>query len=347
MNKHINHKKFLPKIVSRRMQMTGNDFHKAAYMADIMNLANCATPDSLFNTGIPLCDIAKGRIRGVIYLDKGVYFSPAHMASVATFIAELKTKTTAARGSRAYPIFDLLNFEDNTGDPATGSTGNLTSATIVTQEAVPSFRFGYNGTEARHKRMALMNGAALDVMFVDDKYTVYGTQDGVNFKGFSVLQPYTDVSKFIVSDSVNQYAFRITLGDISQYRENSAYVSTNSGLFAAQGLINVQLVELSNASNVYKIQAIADGGTNLEPLYGAAIAGLTWTAKKNSDGTSFTITSVADDTTLDAFTVTFDSTMFTALASGASITLYGPTSAALAGASVKPFEMISVVITKA
>ncbi len=316
-------------------------------MADILDLANCASPDSVFNVGIPLCDLAKKKIKGVILADSGVSFTGADIASVAAFIAAVKTKTTAARGGRVYPIWDINNFEDNTGDPTTGSIGNLSTATIVTSDAVPAFRFGYNGTEARHKRLAAMAGASLDVFFVDEAYAVYGTTDGSGgFKGFDVLQAYAYTSKFIVADAVNQYSFRITLGSINEYRDSSLYVVANSGILAAVGLINVQLSKLSNASNVYKIQAIADGGTNMEPLHGAALAALTWTAVNLETGAAFTVTSVADDTSLDAFTITLDSTAYTALASGARVQIYGPTSAAMSAAGVKPFEMIPVVITK-
>lgn len=315
-------------------------------MSTILGLANCASPDSVFNTGIPLCDIPKGKIRGLIFLDKGVTFNAAALGSIAAFIAELKVKTTAARGSRAYPLFDLLNFEDNTGDPGTGSVGNLTTATIITSSEIPSFRFGYNGTEKRHARMAAMGGAALDVLFVDDKYSVFGTDKGGEFGGYSILQAYANVSKFIVSDAVNQYAFTLTLGDLSQYKENSTYVSANAALFAVQGLVNVQLSKLSNSSNVYKIKMIADGGTDLEPLHGAAVAGLTFTAAKVSDGSTIDITSVADDTSLDALTVTIDSSDYSALGSGDQFILRGPSAAALAGAGVKPFEFLPVIITK-
>jgi hypothetical protein len=124
------------------------------------------------------------------------------------------------------------------------------------------------------------------------------------------------------------------------------YIVLNSGITAAVGLINFQLSKLSNASNVYKIKAIADGGTDLEPLYGAAMAALTWTAVNLQTGAAFTVTSVADDTALDAFTVTFDSTAYTALTSGQKIQLYAPTAAAMDAADVTPYEGISVVITK-
>lgn len=311
-----------------------------------MNLANCASPDSIFNVGLPLCDLAKSRMKGVIFLDRGVYWTPAQRASVVAFITELKAKTIAARGSRAYPIYDILNFEDNTSDPQTGGIGNLTPATIIVQDQIPVFRFGYNGTEARHKRMAGLNGASLDVLFVDDKYAVYGTQSGDNFKGYSVLQAYTDTSKFIVQDAINQYGFRLTLGSITEYRDNSAYVVTNSTLLTAVGLVNINMSVLSNVDNVYKIKIVADGGTDLEPLHGAAIAALTFTATNLQTGAAIAITSVADDTALDALTVTFNAGAYTALASGDRIQLNGPSASDLSGAGVKPYEFVPLVITK-
>lgn len=344
-NLYWKEKKFAPRITSRALRL--QDFVNVAYMADIRNLADCATPDSTFNVGIPPCDLAKKKLKGVIFADRGVTFSGADLASKAAFIAAVKTKTTAARGGRVYPLWDINNFTDNTGDPSTGGIGNLTTATIVVSDAVPTFRFGYNGTEARHRRMAAMMGATLDVFFVDEGYAVYGTDNGSGgFKGFSVLQAYTDTSKFIVADAVDQYSFRITLGSINEYRDQSIYVKADNGLLAAYGLIDVELQKLSNASNVYKIQPIADGGTNLEPLHGAALAALTFTALNLQTGAAFVVTSVADDTALDAFTVTFDSTAYTALSTNDKVQLSGPTSAAMAAAGVKPFEMLPLIIIK-
>lgn len=345
MNTHINKKKFAPKIVSRRMQMTGNDFHKANYLVDIFDLANCASPDSLFNTGIPLCDLAKGKIKAVIYLDKGVVFTPSDGSSKPSFIAALIAKTTAARGSRAYPIWDLLNFEDNTGDPTTGAIGNLTTATIVTSDAIPSYRFGYNGSEARHRKMALMAGSSLDVLFVDDKFAIYGTAKGENFGGFSVLQAYADTSKFIVTEATNQYAFRITLGSISEYRDQSRYVVADTGILAAVGLINVELAVDDHTANVVEARLVSEGGTDIGSLYGAILDGLTWTAKNVETGASITITSVAY--AAGTITITIDSTAYTALNSGDRVQINWPTAAAMAAANVKPFEGVPEIITKA
>lgn len=176
---------YAKKINSRRLGVL--PFITAAFMADIMGLANCASPDSVFNVGIPPCDLSKKKMKGVIFMDQGVAFTPSDLASVAAFIGAIKAKTYAPRGQRVYPIWDILNFEDNTGDPSTGGIGNLSTATIVVSDAIPSFSFGYNGSEARHKRMAAMSSASLDVMFVDEGWAVYGTREGDNFAGFTVL----------------------------------------------------------------------------------------------------------------------------------------------------------------
>lgn len=314
---------------------------------DILDVANCASPDSVFNVGIPLCDMKKKKIRSVIFADRGVTFTGSQISTKAAFIQAVKDKCIAARGSRVYPIWDLQNLEENTGDPQTGSIGNLTTATFVTQDAVPNFKFGYDGTEARHKRMAAMNGMTLDVFLVDEGWTVYGTSDNAGgYKGFKVLQAYADVSKFPIADAVNQYAFRITLSDINEYRDNSLYVVTDAGMLSAVGLVNVPLKKVSNSTNVYKISIIADGGTNLEPGSGAAIAALTFTAINLQTGAAFTITSVADDTSLDVLTVTLDSTAYGLLATGDRIELRGPSASALAGANVKWYEFLPLVITK-
>jgi len=60
-------------------------------MATILNVANCASPDSVFNVGLPPCDLAKKKIKGLIFADKAVRFSASDTSSVAAFIAAVKT----------------------------------------------------------------------------------------------------------------------------------------------------------------------------------------------------------------------------------------------------------------
>lgn len=331
-------------ITSRHMRLVS--FSGVNYL-DILGVANCASPESVFNTGIPLCDVKKKKIRGVIFADAGVSFSGAEVQSIGSFINAVKTKTIAARGQRVYPVWDLQNFADNTGDPATGAVGNLTTATTVTNDAVPSFSFGYNGTEARHKKMAAMNSMSLTVFFVDAGWTVYGYKDADgSIRGFDVLQAYADVSKFPVDNTVDQYRFRITLADIGQYRDRTEYVVTNSGILSAVGLINVYLTQYNLAANVVKVAAIAEGGDNMQVLNGTAIAGLTWTAINLQTGDAVALTTIAEDAVGQGFTITIDNAAWTALGSGDSIQIFGPLAAALSGAGVRPYEFMSVIVTK-
>lgn len=337
--------RYAAKITSRHLGL--RSYQNVAYLNDILSVANCARPDSVFNTGKPLCDLKKSKFFGVIFMDAGLEIEGAPLASVPAFIQWLKDATVAERGQRVYPLFDIRNFTDNTGDPATGSVGNLSTATIVTSDAVPVFKFGYNGSEKRHSRLAEMTGASLDVLFVDDQFAVYGTL-GPNggIKGYSIEQAYTDTSKFIIADSVDQYAFRITLADAKEYRNRSEYVVTNNGLSSVAGLVNATMKLVSLAANVANLQIIADGGTNLEPLHGAAIAAETFTARRLDTGAAIAVTGAADDAANDQIDITLDSTAYTAVPSGVQIEIVGPSAADLSAAGVKPYEFISVIFEK-
>lgn len=335
-------RQFAPKLVSRRLI----NFLCVAYMADILNLPNCATQETEFNTGIPLCDLIKKKILGVIFVDSGVYFTAAHRASTTAFLTELAAKTVAARGSRAYPLWDIRNYDDQTGEPTKGGVGNLTTSQVVTADGIPAFRFGYNGGEIQHQILANIESGQYDMFIVDEGYTVYGTRDGVNLKGFSTEQIYVNPSKFQVTDRVNQYSFDVTLASMIEYKQRSGFIVTNSTITEKVGLINITLSEFSLVSNVLKAIMTAAGGTNLEPLYGAALDGLTWTAKNAQTDASFTVTSVATDAANDAMTITLDSTAWTALTSGQSVIIYGPTPAAMSAANIAPFEFVPYTVTK-
>ena len=144
-----NHKGgYLPKLTSRRFAMNGqNSFRNAACMADVLNLPDCATLETTFNTGVPLCDLIKKKIIGVIFADTGVYFSPAHRASSTAFLTEMAAKTTADRGLRIYPLWNLRNFEDQTGAPTKGGVGNLITSQVTVADGIPAFNLGYEGGE--------------------------------------------------------------------------------------------------------------------------------------------------------------------------------------------------------
>lgn len=342
--------RFAPKIVSRRMGLTGGEPGTsrvtAAYFADLLNIPSCATEESQFNTGVPLCDLKKKKLIGVIFADAGVYFTAAHRASTTAFLAEVAAKTIADRGSRVYPLWNIRNLEDQTSEPGKGSVGNLTTTQSNVSDGIPAFNFGYAGGELQHAILSKVESGNYDVFLVDADYVVYGTQSGTNMVGFSTEQIYVNLSKFPVSDFVNQYSFSITFSSMIEWKSQSAFVVTNSGLTAKVGLIGVPLALLSSATNVHKVLAVAVGGTNLQELYGTAISALTWTAVNMQTGAAFTVTGVANNATDDCYNVTLDSTLWTALTSGDQVKIVGPTPAALSGASVAPYEFFSLIVTK-
>lgn len=316
-------------------------------MSTIKNLVILEGGQSTFNVGKPPADFKKMKMKGVIFLDAGVEIPAEKLGSVASLITALKEGAVAERGSRVYPIWDLLNFTDNTGDPATGSVGNLSTATTVVNDAVPAFKFGYDGTELRHRNIAAMMGLGLDVMFVDEGYRLYAT-DGANggIKGFSSMQQYVDTTKFPVADTVDQYAFRVTLGSAVEYRDRFVAIMANQGITAVQGLINVNMEVVSHVANVLHLKPIADGGKNLEPQYGAILDGLTFEAIVLKNGATLAVTSIADNAVGEDLILTLDTTAYNALTAGDEIQIISPSPAALSAANVKPYEILSFNIVK-
>lgn len=313
-------------------------------MADIFDLPSCTSPDTIFNTGVPACDLKKKKILGLIFADRGTVFTAAQCASVATFIAAVETKTTAARGGRVYPFWSLLNFTDNTGEPTKGGLGNLTTAQINVSDAVPVFRFGYAGGEIQHKRLSAIMGGSYDVFFVDSQYAVYGTASGADMKGYQCYDIYVPPSKYIVQDAVDQYAIELTLASITEYRDQSRYLIANSTLTAKRGLVNVNLLLVSSTANAHTVTFLADGGTNLQPLYTTAIDTGNVSAKNLTSGATMTLTSVAAIGT--NYVITIDSTEWTALASGTNVQIsFGPASQ-LASDGITPYDGIPLIVIK-
>lgn len=315
-------------------------------MADLLNLGDCATLETTFNTGVPLCDIIKKKLIGAIFADKGVFFTAAHRASVAAFLAELGAKTIAARGLRTYPLWNLRNFADETGQPTKGGLGNLTTSQVIVADGIPAMSFGYKGGEIQHAVLAKVEAGNYDIFLVDEAYRIYGTKSGDNMVGFSTEQIYVNISKFPVTDYVNQYSFSITFGSMIEWKAQSCFFVLNANITSNVGLLNVTPTLLSLTSNVAKLKYVAIGGTDLEPLYTTSISGLAHTAINVQTGAAFTVTGTADSPSDDSYAVTLDTTAWGLLTSGDKVKIIPPTPAALAGASVKYFEIYPFIVTK-
>lgn len=298
-------------------------------MADILQIPSCGGTTGTFNSGIPLCDIIRGIPLGIIGLDAGVGFSAADRADNATFVAKLRTLTRAARGSRAYPFFKLVNFEDKTKDVTRSSAGNLTNSEIITADGIPSFAFQHRIGEIFHRKLMEAQNAGMTWLIVDKNYVVYGTLDGTSFTGFSLSEFYVNLAKFGTPSAVAQYPFEMTLASQTEYKENGRFVQSDSTLVAATGIRDVVIAKFSMVSSVLKMSLTALGGKNLTDLFATELAQSGCYSITNAAGTAVTV-SAAYDSTNKVMSLTLSGTPWTGASTGDTFTANLVSSAALA-----------------
>lgn len=289
-------------------------------MADILNLPNCGGTQSTFNSGIPACDIIRSGLYGLIGLDAGVGFTRGELASNTTFLAAVRTKSRNPRGDRAYPLFVLDNFEDTTKDRTKASTGNLTNTEVTTADAVPGFSFTHRKGEIFHKQIYAMQNAGLTWLLVDKNFAVYGTLRNDELSGFSTSDLYAGIPKFGSTSTLSSYPFELVFASISEFKENSVFIQSNSTLGTIGGLNNVDLAEFNVTANVVKVSLTGSGGTNVAQLYSTQLTQATAWIVKDSAGASVTV-SPAYDATNKVMALTLSGTPYTGATSGDAFTI--------------------------
>lgn len=319
-------------------------------MASILNIPAGSGATSTFNSGFPLLDVIRKAPKALILLDSGVEFDDSDMADIETLVDAIKDATRDDRGSRAYPIMSLSNFEDKSKEPTKAAIGNLSIQEVTMQQGVPSFTFQHYKGELFHKQLAAAQNANLKLMIIDENYVLYGTvtSDG-KLTGFSLAEFYVQLAKFATASEPAKYPFDVTLNDITEYKENLGLVQLDSTVLNISGNRDVVLSLEAQATNVAKVKAIATGGKNLGDNYSTELAVVgAWTATNKTTGAPITLTSVSWDATNERFNITVDSTAYTALGSGTKVTIDLADAAALSALGVDGFESTGGVdMTKA
>jgi hypothetical protein len=140
--------------------------------------------------------------------------------------------------------------------------------------------------------------------------------------------------------------------DEGEYHDEAFYAKVALKSTEPSGLLDAYLSKVSNASNVYKIDIkapTAQFGTyiNIAKKYSADLIAALFTAKTGATfGTTLAITAVSYDSALECMTVTFDSTAYSALASGAKIKLGLVDPATLDAGDVLGIEGVDVILVK-
>ena len=319
-------------------------------MPTILNIPDCGGTTGTFNSGIPLCDKIRSNFYGLIGLDAGVGFSNAETETPAAFLSALTTKTRAARGNRAYPLFGIWsNFEDQRKERTQGSAGNLTNVDITLVDGLPAFALQHRKGDIMQAKLIAAQNAGMTWLVVDDKYTVYGTYSASQFTGYSTADVYAGLPFFGNNGQPSYYPFEIKFGSITEWKENARFLQMGSSLVGVTGLRNVSLEQFSFATNVLKLSVTAEGGTNLATAFDTELAQANAITVVNKvAGTSATV-SAAYDSTNKVMSLTLSGVPFTGAASGDKFTVNLASAAALAAlaAPIDGYESLgSIEVSK-
>lgn len=307
------------------------------------------------NTGGPNCD-GKRRAPKKIILGSKV-FTTSDYPDEATFVAAIQAAINldASSSSKLFPFPNIkaitpITEADTSGKLAFGATRRL-------RKGNPGYTYSLEIGHTQYQKLLAFDGKELPVITIDDAYQGWFYRNPTT-GSISGEMAYVTVqgSGFEDGNAVETGVATVTIAylDVDDFEKRSAYYGFQTiSVGDFQGLKDVTLIEpQAAASNVYKVAMrikTAKIGNDLNPWdeHGAAIAALTFTAGTGTNyGTALVITSVAADNTLKAFTVTFDSTAFTALAGGTKIKLTPPSVATLVAAGVTGVELFPIIVTK-
>lgn len=303
------------------------------------------------NVGQIDCDLTRGN--PIKLIPGGASFSSTDYADQTTMDAAILSKLILATGnsSKLFPFPVIQGTTDKTEAAKYGTLGYGLQVKLLRSKN--GYEFDVLAGSSLEKKLILWDGQIVPFFILDDKSQIAGVKDSNgNFKGANYL---VGVEPRGYGDAQNAKTTKITISivDAADFVENNFFYITALASSNIVGLKDVILSEpQAHSSNVYKIKmkiptTKLNGDLDIFDDFGSAIAALTFTAGTGTNyGTSLTITSVAVDNTLKALTVTFDSTMFSALSSGTKIKLTPPTPATLDNADVTGIELFPIILTK-
>lgn len=282
----------------------------------------------------------------------GKAFTAADAVDDATFYAALIAATKLDTGNTD-KLFFINNIEDPNDVSAQNTKGKVGEGVEqVLVEGKPGFTYRVEIGQDLFKRLRKFNKRRVKIFTYDDAGNMWGCKntDG-NFAGCEAI--------FFISGNTQQTSstpvsalIEIAYVSAKQYNDESFYVPVTLTEFEPAGLLDGYLSKVSNVDNVYQIDFKVPVGQfgkslNLSKTFNAQLVAGLYNARTGATyGTTLAITSRAYNSTLECETITFDSTAYTALASGAKIKLYLDPVADLEAAGVTGVEGVEVILTK-
>ena len=304
------------------------------------------------NTGIVDCDVQKGLPQQIV-VGSGE-FTASNYASTSAFQTSFIAKLKLANGSasKLFPFPVIQGVSDKSTAAKFGTSGYGLQVKLLRSK--PGYEFEVLTGTLAEKALIKYDGKIVPIYIVDSANNVWGVRTTAGtFKGSMHL---ISVEPRGFGDGANAKFTKITVSmvDSRDEVENAAFVATNFVSTDLVGLTNATISQTAaNVANVYKIgvKILTDAmgvSLNVRDLYATQLAvGSLWVAKTGANfTTTLAITSVADDPANGGWTVTFDSTAYAALATGALIQLSLVTPDLLDAANITQLESIPLIITK-
>lgn len=300
------------------------------------------------------CDVTRGNPTMII--PGSAIFAPSAYASTATFQTnfQAKIKQSSTAIDKLFPFPVIQGTTDQTEAAKYGNSGYGLKVKLLRSKQAYEFQVLAGST--LEKKLIAADGKIIPLFIFDDQDNLWGKKDtSLNFSGVNYL---VGVEPRGFGDAQNAKFTTITISivDAADFTENAAVADTSFSSSDLQGQLDAILSEVAaHSTNVYKIGAkvptvVLGQSVDIHAIaaYASTLASSSmWVAKTGATfGTTMTITSVVDDPTDGGWTVTLDSTAYTALASGAQIKLNLVDVATLDAAGVTGIEGTYLILTK-
>jgi hypothetical protein len=306
------------------------------------------------NTGSVDCDPV--RSTPAVLIPGSGSFLPANYVDLPTFkplfIGKLKKANTAS--DKLFPFPTIQGTTDKTVAAKEGNLGY--GLRVVLTRSKAGYEFDVLAGSNLEKRLMKFNNKTLPIYIFDDNSVLWGvTNTGLVFSG-AVYLLTVEPRPFADGQNPKTTKISISIVDSKDFTENSRCIQTDFASSDLVGLLDGELYSTAAAvANVYHIGMkirtdLINSFVNVHDnsIYAAGLAaGGMWVAKTGTNfATTLAITSVTDDPTNGGWTPTFDSTAYTALASGAQIKLNVVDPATLDAAGITGIEGTAIILTK-
>jgi hypothetical protein len=305
------------------------------------------------NTGAFQCDRRRSIPKKIII--GGKQFTSGEYGTQSAFDAALIAAFKLATGSsiKLYPFPEITGVSDKTEANKEATLGAF-GPKVSLVEGKPAYEFDVIAGSALEKQLRKFNGQQVPVFIVDDSNAVWGKLDSTSkFVGTDVLI-FTTPHKF--GDGSNGQTTKVSISFVSSadVYDSAAFVVSALSISSMVGLNDGIISEYAaHASNVYKMKvkiATSQAGQYVDVYdYFATelAASAQWVAYTGATlSTPLTITSIAGNAANKGWDITFDTTLYTALAAGAQIKIGLASPAVLDAAGITGLEGVAIITVK-